>query len=154
MKQILDGNPDFFPIKPMDYGRFLVISVGTGSSKAQKKYSVEKAAKWGIFEWLLNEGSSPIVDVFTQARADMVDLHISVVFQAFHSQENYLQFKPNTYVGAASIEVATKENLNKLVEIGQNLLKKLVSRVNLDSSLFEPIENGGISKDALKKVFN
>ncbi|CAA2977793.1 patatin 2 [Olea europaea subsp. europaea] len=92
-KQILDGNPDFFPIKPMDYGRFLVISVGTGSSKAQKKYSAQKAAKWGIFEWLQNGGSSPIVDVFTQASADMVDLHISVVFQAFHSQENYLRIQ-------------------------------------------------------------
>jgi hypothetical protein len=90
-KQILDGNPDFFPIKPMDYGRFLVISVGTGSSKAQKKYSAQKAAKWGVFGWLLNGGSTPIVDVFTQASADMVDLHISVVFQAFHSQENYLR---------------------------------------------------------------
>ncbi|CAI9786481.1 unnamed protein product [Fraxinus pennsylvanica] len=50
-KQILDGNPDFFPIKPMDYGRFLVISVGTGSSKAQQKYSAQKAAKWGDLGW-------------------------------------------------------------------------------------------------------
>ncbi|CAI9786482.1 unnamed protein product [Fraxinus pennsylvanica] len=92
-KQILDGNPDFFPIKPMDYGRFLVISVGTGSSKAQKKYSAQKAAKWGVLGWLLNGGSTPMVDVFTQASADMVDLHISVVFQAFHSQENYLRIQ-------------------------------------------------------------
>ncbi|CAA3031689.1 patatin 2 [Olea europaea subsp. europaea] len=150
-KQILDGNPDFFPIKPMDYGRFLVISVGTGSSKAQKKYSAQKAAKWGIFEWLQNGGSSPIVDVFTQASADMVDLHISVVFQAFHSQENYLRIQDTLTGTAASVDVATKENLNKLVEIGQSLLKKSVSRVNLDSGLFEPIENGGTNEDALKK---
>ncbi|XP_022876078.1 patatin-like protein 2 isoform X1 [Olea europaea var. sylvestris] len=151
-KQILDGNPDFFPIKPMDYGRFLVISVGTGSSKAQKKYSAQKAAKWGIFKWLQNGGSSPIVDVFTQASADMVDLHISVVFQAFHSQENYLRIQEDTLTGtAASVDVATKENLNKLVEIGQSLLKKPVSRANLDSGLFEPIENGGTDEDALKK---
>ncbi|CAI9786477.1 unnamed protein product [Fraxinus pennsylvanica] len=119
--QILDGIPDFFPIKPMDYGRFLVISVGTGSSKAQKKYSAQKAAKWGVLGWLLNGGSTPIVDIFTQASADMVDLHISVVFQAFHSQENYLR------------------------------IQKPVSRVNLDSGLFEPIENGGTNEDALKK---
>ncbi|CAA3030293.1 patatin 2 [Olea europaea subsp. europaea] len=150
-KQILDGNPDFFPIKPMDYGRFLVISVGTGSSKAQKKYSAQKAAKWGIFEWLRNGGSSPIVDVFTQASADMVDLHISVVFQAFHSQENYLRIQDTLTGTAASVDVATKGNLNKLVEIGQSLLKKPVSRVNLDSGLFEPIENGGTNEDALKK---
>ncbi|KAG5613131.1 hypothetical protein H5410_024412 [Solanum commersonii] len=34
-KQIMAGNPDFFPIKPIDYGRFLVISVGTGSAKVE-----------------------------------------------------------------------------------------------------------------------
>ncbi|KAL2538092.1 Patatin-like protein 2 [Forsythia ovata] len=151
-KQILDGNPDFFPIKPLDYGRFLVISLGTGSSKAQKKYSAQEAAKWGVLGWLLNGGSTPIVDVFTQASADMVDLHISVVFQAFHSQENYLRIQEDTLTGtASSVDVATKENLNKLVEIGQSLLKKPVSRVNLDSGLFEPIENSGTNEDALKK---
>ncbi|CAH2042621.1 unnamed protein product [Thlaspi arvense] len=41
-KQVFDENPDFFPIKPMDYGRFLVISIGTGSAKGEKKYN----AKW------------------------------------------------------------------------------------------------------------
>ncbi|CAA2961810.1 patatin 2 [Olea europaea subsp. europaea] len=92
-KQILEKNPDFFPIKPMDYGRLLVISVGTRSSKAQKKYSAQKAAKWGIFGWLLNGSSTPITDVITQASADMVDLHISTVFEAFHSKENYLRIQ-------------------------------------------------------------
>ena len=31
-KQILLGNPDFFPIKPADYGKFMVLSLGTGSA--------------------------------------------------------------------------------------------------------------------------
>ncbi|CAA2979692.1 patatin 2 [Olea europaea subsp. europaea] len=151
-KQIFDGNPDFFPIKPTDYGRFLVISVGTGSSKLENKYTAKKAAKWGIFGWLLNGGSNPIVDVFTQASADMVDLHISSVFQALHSEENYLRIQDDTLTGiTSSVDGATKENLNKLVEIGQRLLKKAVSRVNLDSGLFEPIEKGGTNEDALKK---
>ncbi|CAL5001631.1 unnamed protein product [Urochloa decumbens] len=30
-KQILLGNQDFFPIKPADYGKFMVLSLGTGS---------------------------------------------------------------------------------------------------------------------------
>uniref|UniRef100_A0A453NGF4 Patatin n=2 Tax=Aegilops tauschii TaxID=37682 RepID=A0A453NGF4_AEGTS len=32
-KQILMGNNDFFPIKPADYGKFLILSLGTGSAK-------------------------------------------------------------------------------------------------------------------------
>lgn len=92
-KQIFDRSPDFFPIKPTDYGRFLVISIGTGSAKAEKKYSAQKAAKWGVLGWLLNGGSTPIVDVFTLASADMVDFHFSVVFQALHSEQNYLRIQ-------------------------------------------------------------
>lgn len=92
-KQIYDENPDFFPIKPMDYGRFLVISVGTGSPKIEQKYDAEEAAKWGPLGWLLHGGSVPIVDVFTQASADMVDFHISVVFRALHCEKNYLRIQ-------------------------------------------------------------
>lgn len=92
-KQIMSGNPDFFPIKPIDYGRFLVISIGTGSAKVEQKYNAKIASKWGILGWLLNGGSTPIVDVFTQASGDMVDFHISVVFQALHSEDNYLRIQ-------------------------------------------------------------
>jgi len=31
----------------------------------------------------------PLVDVFTQASADMVDFHISTIFQALNSEENH-----------------------------------------------------------------
>ncbi|KAL7127448.1 hypothetical protein ABFS83_14G253900 [Erythranthe nasuta] len=151
-KQIFGRNPDFFPIKPTDYGRFLVISVGTGSAKAEKKYSAKSAAKWGVLGWLLNGGSTPIVDVFTLASADMVDFHLSVVFQALHSEQNYLRIQDDSLTGTvSSVDVATKENLEKLVQIGNNLLKKPVSRVDLETGLFEPIDNGGTNADALKE---
>jgi len=65
------GSPDFFPIKPEEFGRFLVISLGTGSSKAEKKYDARVAAKWGVLGWLTEGGSMPIFDVFTQASADI-----------------------------------------------------------------------------------
>lgn len=37
-----------------------------------------------------------------------------------------------------SVDVATKENLNNLVTVGEKLLKKPVSMVNLDTGYFEP----------------
>ena len=46
--------------------------------------------------------------------------------------------------------MSTKKNLDKLVETGENLLKKPVSRVNLVLGLFEPIEKYGTNEDALK----
>ena len=96
-KQIIRGSSDFFPIKPMDYGRFLVISLGTGSQKAEGKYRAHKAAKWGLLDWLTSGGSTPIIDIFSHASADMVDVHLSVVFQALHSEKNYLRIQVHLY---------------------------------------------------------
>jgi len=95
-KQIFKENPDFFPIKPMDYGRFLVISLGTGSAKFEANYNAQTAKSWGVLGWLLGSGSTPLVDIFTQASADMVDIHISAVFKALHSEQNYLRIQVST----------------------------------------------------------
>lgn len=49
----------------------------------------------------------------------------------------------------ASVDVATKKNLDSLVKLGEELLKKPVSRVNLDTGKYEPIKNGGTNAEAL-----
>ncbi|VFR01487.1 unnamed protein product [Cuscuta campestris] len=151
-KQIFDNNPDFFPIKPMDYGRFLVISLGTGAAKNEKKYDSKQAAKWGILDWLLHKSSTPLIEVFSQSSADMVDLHNTVVFKALHCEDSYLRIQEDALNGTeSSVDVATKENLERLVEIGEKLLKKPVSRVNMVSGVTEPIPNAGTNEDALKR---
>ncbi|XP_044512015.1 patatin-like protein 2 isoform X2 [Mangifera indica] len=129
-KQIFDENPDFFPIMPMDCGRFLVISIGTGSPKIEQKYDAEEAAKWGTLSWFLHGCSVPLVDMFTQASVDMDD----------------------TLTGKeSSVHIATGENLDRLVQISERLLKKPVSRVNFETGLCEPVENGGTNEEALRK---
>ena len=40
----------------------------------------------------------------------------------------------------ASVDIATKENLENLVEVGKKLLKKPVSRVNLETGVYEPVD--------------
>lgn len=51
----------------------------------------------------------------------------------------------------SSVDIATKENLEKLCQIGESLLKKPVSKVNLENGMFEPIVNGETNQDALKR---
>lgn len=151
-KQIIKENSDFFPIKPLEYGRFLIISIGTGTAKNEEKFNAPMAAKWGLLDWLTHSGSTPLIDVFTQSSADMVDFHLSAVTQALHSQDNYLRIQDDTLTGSvSSVDIATNENLEKLSEIGENLLKKPVSRVNLENGVFEPLKNGGTNEDALKR---
>nr|CAD1826268.1 unnamed protein product [Ananas comosus var. bracteatus] len=151
-KEIFLKNSDFFPIKPTDYGKFLVISLGTGSAKQEGKFSAPAAAKWGLFGWLQNKGTTPIVDIFTEASADMVDIHASVLFQALHSERNYLRVQDYSLTGeVASVDVSSKENLLRLVEIGKELLKKPVSRVNLETGVNETIRGEGTNEDELTR---
>ncbi|KAF9606475.1 hypothetical protein IFM89_025643 [Coptis chinensis] len=79
----------------MNYGRFLVISLGTGSAKEESKFDASMAAKWGTFAWLHNGDNSPLLDAFTQASANIVDIHASILFQALLSEKNYLRIKAN-----------------------------------------------------------
>jgi hypothetical protein len=39
-----------------------------------------------VLSWLLGSGSTPLVSIFTQASADMVDIHMSASFKALHSE--------------------------------------------------------------------
>ncbi|KAJ7942899.1 Patatin [Quillaja saponaria] len=130
-KQILNQNPDFFPIKPVNYDRFLIISIGTGAPKNEAMYDAKMAAKWGTLDWLTYGDSAPLIDVFSQASADMVDFHIEVVCEVFHSEDKYLRIQDDTLSGTeASVDVSTKENLEEASE---------------------PIKNGGTNEDALRK---
>jgi hypothetical protein len=51
----------------------------------------------------------------------------------------------------SSVDIATKENLENLVKVGEELLKKPVSRVNLDTGVFEPINFKMTNEEALVK---
>ena len=95
-KQIMKQNSDFFPMKPLEYSRFLIISIGTGTAKNEEKINGQIAAKWGLLDWLAYNGSTPLTDVFTQSSAYMVDFHLSAVTQALHSEDNYLRIQDDT----------------------------------------------------------
>ncbi|XP_010939456.1 patatin-like protein 2 isoform X1 [Elaeis guineensis] len=152
-KEVHKGNPDYLPYKPMDYRKLLLISLGTGSAKVDERYSAKGARKWGVLEWLLSSGSTPLVDVFMQSSADMVDIHISEVFQALRSESNYLRIEDDTLSGTlSSADVSTKENLGDLIKRGERLLKKPVSRGNLETGVFEAVGNGDrTNEDALRR---
>ena len=97
-KEVSQGNSDFFSIRSQEYSRFIVLSLGTGTAKEEGKYDAEQAAKWGILGWLTSGGSTPLVDVFSQASSDMVDFHLSTIFQTLQSEENYLRIQVPTFL--------------------------------------------------------
>nr|POF15835.1 patatin-like protein 2 [Quercus suber] len=125
-KEISFELPD---IKPTDYReRMLVLSLGTGGAKHEEKYTAARASKWRLFSWVYDNGATPLLDVFTDASSDIVDIHVSTLFQAIDCKKNYLPIQ--------------------LVEIGKEILKKPVSRVNLETGRFEKIKGEGTNEEA------
>ncbi|KAL9245935.1 hypothetical protein vseg_019529 [Gypsophila vaccaria] len=132
--------------------RLLVISLGSGSAKKEEKYNAKMTAKWGALSWILENGSSPIIDSLFESGADIVDLHNSVLFHSNHAQPNYLRIQDDSLTGTtASLDVSTKENLELLVKFGQDLLNKPASRVNPETGHYEVIPNLGTNAVALTR---
>ncbi|XP_076883168.1 patatin-like protein 3 isoform X2 [Bidens hawaiensis] len=151
-RQVMKLDPNFPKITPLDYTRLLLISIGTGTQKQTPKYDAKMAAKWGVLGWLVNQGSSPLIEAFTQASADLVVMHDNIISEALNSVNNYLRIQDDDLTGdLASVDVATKENLDALVNVGRGLLGGPVSRVNTDTGVVEPVPDGGTNAEALKR---
>ncbi|GMN30002.1 hypothetical protein TIFTF001_002648 [Ficus carica] len=150
-KQITKKNPSFKD-EAVDYSRFLVISLGTGSNKTEQKYNAKLSATWGPLSWIYYNGSTPIIDSFSESSVDMVNYHTCVLFNAVGRESNHFRIDDDTLDGdLASVDIATKKNLNNLVEVGKKLLKKPVSRINMATGLYEPIENASSNEEELKR---
>ncbi|XP_057827323.2 patatin-like protein 2 [Cryptomeria japonica] len=79
------------------------------------------------------------------ASLDMVDIYASLIFQSFKTGKNfepgrnYIRIQDDSLEGdAASTDESSKENLHKLIEIANGVLKRNVGRVNLETGAFEP----------------
>lgn len=93
-RQQLHGNDDFH-IEPVDYKKYLVISVGTGVEVKEKgTYTAKECAKWGALKWVRNRGDNPIVNIFSQASAFLVDWQVRLLLRKPPKQEqNYLRIQ-------------------------------------------------------------
>ncbi|GJN33114.1 hypothetical protein PR202_gb21680 [Eleusine coracana subsp. coracana] len=138
---------------PTCYDKFLVVSLGTGSAKNAAIYTAKEAAGWGILSWLHSkDGYTPIVDMFSYSSAALVDLNVSILFQALRSEKNYLRIQDDSLNGtAATVDVATKENMAELVRIGERMLARTVSRVDMETGKPVPVPEEGTNADALTR---
>ncbi|XVF42274.1 hypothetical protein PTKIN_Ptkin01aG0347700 [Pterospermum kingtungense] len=121
-------------LNDMDFSKLLVLSLGTGSSKRDEKL-VGGGKGWGLFSWFMGQnGTSPLFDVVLTALDDMVDIYLSVFFHGSSFNENYLRIQIDRlkYTQAAT-DNSNKENLKNLEKIANELLKRPVAAVNLET---------------------
>ncbi|KAF8020262.1 hypothetical protein BT93_G0844 [Corymbia citriodora subsp. variegata] len=149
-RETLSQNEECKDINPRATDQILVLSLGTGAANNKEKYSAAKAARWGLINWNFHRGFTPLVDIFNDAISDMVDIHLSTLFQFFDHKQNYLRIQDDTLTEKElSVDVATPENLQRLLKIGEALLQKPESRVNLETGKLEEIKGGRTYGEAL-----
>ncbi|KAH9323738.1 hypothetical protein KI387_018377, partial [Taxus chinensis] len=143
--------PDSINTRSQELGQLLVLSLGTGQeASGEAYYDAKVAAQWGGLGWIQNKGRSPLVDVFMNASADMVDIYIATMFTSPSFTQNYLRIQEaNLSRDASSADNSRRENLENLVKIGKKLLDKPMSRVNIVTGKFVELLNEGTNKDAL-----
>ena len=107
-REISRGNPDFASIGASEYSRFIVLSLGTGTTKGEG-FDADNVAKWGLLSWLTNANTTPIIDIYTQASGDIADLHLSTIFQTMQCEENYLRIQVKVFAVLLSFSTYTHE---------------------------------------------
>ncbi|WVZ57176.1 hypothetical protein U9M48_007595 [Paspalum notatum var. saurae] len=152
-KMMVKGKHELYPVKPKDCRKFLVLSIGTGSTSDQGLYTARQCSQWGVVRWLRNNGMAPIIDIFMAASSDLVDIHTAVLFESLHSDGDYLRIQDTSLRGAAAtVDVATPENMRTLVGVAERMLVQPASRVNVETGRYEPIPMEGSNADALVRL--
>ncbi|XP_037461920.1 patatin-like protein 1 [Triticum dicoccoides] len=151
-REQLLGNSDFHS-DGVDYKKYLVVSIGTGSAvKAKGVYTATDCAKWGALNWIHNRSNnhSPIIDIFSHASAVLVDWQVRMLLHNSDNtdqEQNYLRIQaqgPLFREDMLPMDNATPDNMKELVNIGNMLLKEKVAMVNLASGKYETVEGRNI----------
>ncbi|CAH8263316.1 unnamed protein product [Arabidopsis lyrata] len=122
-RKALMKHPDMEGFEPLDYDKYLVISIGTGSAKRKKKYTTLRMPGHG--------------ESFLGSK---------------NAEENYFRIDVDTLeTKDVILDLATKNNLENLKKIGDDLLTKNVMRMNLNTYEYESISETVTNKQELKR---
>ncbi|EOY10973.1 Phospholipase A 2A, IIA,PLA2A [Theobroma cacao] len=136
----------------MDCSKLLVLSLGTGSSKRNKKLEIVNE-NWGPLLWLWGDNGIPFLDVLMNAIDAMVDIYLSAFFQGTSFKDNYLRIQTDSLKDSkVGMDNSNQENLQNLENIGNALLEKPVSAMNLETGLLKPIRGAGTNRAAITKL--
>ncbi|KAL7089334.1 hypothetical protein ACP275_13G181000 [Erythranthe tilingii] len=93
------------------------------------------------------------MDVIFQAIQHITNYYGFTFIGALHSSGNFLRIQDETLVGVtSSVDVATKKNLKNLVKVGEELLKKPTSRLDLRTGKYVPSADQGTNEEALIRL--
>ncbi|KAF9660823.1 hypothetical protein SADUNF_Sadunf19G0003700 [Salix dunnii] len=109
------NNPTFLAVceamkeQKTDFHKFVILSLGTGAANESGK--------------LEDDNSAPLLDILMTASDEMTEMYMSKVFQYSGLEQNYTRIQVELKHSEAKMDNSSKENLESLQKIGQNLAK-------------------------------
>ncbi|TVT99410.1 hypothetical protein EJB05_55230, partial [Eragrostis curvula] len=142
-------------VESLEYKNFIIISIGTGKPSRQRStarkilpsgaYSIGPRIVTAPRSSTFSDKQTPTWSTSTPRCASRI-----LVARTTTSVSRYLH--PDNLEGnTASMDCATNENMDDLIKIGNDLLKKPVARVNIDTGVYEPVNGLDTNADALRK---
>lgn len=110
--------------------KFIVISLGTGSK--QKDQSTIAGGCGGLVGWI------PFVHLPRSSILETTEAEVPRFLQGIGNKSYYLRIQDNTLSGTVtSVDLAVKSNLHRLIQIGEELMDKHVSKVDSRTGEFK-----------------
>jgi hypothetical protein len=107
-EQIRLKSKEFPETEPLNYHRYLVISLGTGLPEQDMKFDAWHVSNWGIFGWLGGENTAPLLNMFLHASSDTTDAYVANLFKAIGSSDQLLRVQVCGPISQASAMVTFK----------------------------------------------
>ncbi|XP_027337175.1 patatin-like protein 1 [Abrus precatorius] len=125
-------------IRYNSFSEIHVLSLGTGVTTVIEQYDAEIVGRWSQLDWLYK---GP--EFLARASTDMTENHLATVFPSPQPAKTYLRVEEYDLPYFLDNMVnATKENMDNLEQVGKDLLKKNVRKINVDSFDIEETGEG------------
>ncbi|XP_061374285.1 patatin-like protein 1 [Gastrolobium bilobum] len=130
--------------------KIVLVSVGCGTSNVTG-YDVKTAANWSEAFWA---ASGIATGGYDYAAKDMTEYYLATMFSSPRFAHNYyLRIQEyNLDPSMNNLDNATEENLENLVNVGNNLLKQPVLSMNVDTFVPEKKPLEGTNAEALERL--
>ncbi|KAL0424594.1 UNVERIFIED_CONTAM: Patatin-like protein 3, partial [Sesamum radiatum] len=144
---ILAGDSEYVQMDPLDSSKILVLSLGTGIAKQAHEYNAETAADGACLDGCTEKATHHCL-MFSAMQAPT---WLICMFPPYSNPSipRTITSDDTLFGDKCSLDIATPENLEALVEAANQLLKKPMSSVNLEMGEFEEIEGEGTNEEVL-----
>lgn len=98
--------------EPLDYGKILMLSLGTGN--ISRSYVYEDIRRWGALSWAL-----PIVEIMMSGVSRSIDFQLRELFRSSRNEKGYLRIDPilGYTTPSPSLDNVSDIHIEKLIEV-------------------------------------